>query len=224
VIKHFIEYEKNFSLNDYKSKICPTLLLGSLSEIRNSYIHGNFHLDNYSSINRCEINIGSAVGVHSYLSDTKLDKYSIIGSRVSIGSFEHPTDWLSHHGFQWGQGIEHWETHTSQGNKKTESKPSPEQTYLGPDTWVGNNAVVLSKVRIESGSIIGAGSVVTKDTHPYSVNVGNPARLVGYRFEKEIIDQLLMLKWWDLDFEEISKLTFSKIDIALKQIMRLRGL
>lgn len=220
---HFIKYEKNSSLKtDRKSRICPTLLLGTLSEVRNTYTDGSFYLGNYSSINRCEINIGGAVGVNSYLSDTYLDKYAIIGSRASIGGFEHPTNWLSHHSFQWGQTIRHWETQIKLSHD-WEPKPIPERTELGPDTWIGNNAVVLSGVKIETGSVVGAGSVVTKNTLPYSINVGNPSRIIGYRFKKKIIEQLLVLKWWDLDFNEISMLNFSKIDLALEQIVKIRS-
>ena len=35
--------------------------------------------------------------------------------------------------------------------------------------------------KIQKGSIIGANAVVTKDTHPYSINVGIPAKKIGER-------------------------------------------
>lgn len=54
---------------------------------------------------------------------------------------------------------------------------------IGRDVWIGASAVVLSGVTIGEGSIIGAGSVVTKDIPAYSIAVGNPARVVGRRFE-----------------------------------------
>ena len=49
------------------------------------------------------------------------------------------------------------------------------------DVWIGCNTVVLPGVKISKGSIIGAGSIVTKNTEPYSINVGNPARLIKFR-------------------------------------------
>lgn len=52
---------------------------------------------------------------------------------------------------------------------------------IGADSWIGANAVVVGGVSIGQGSIIGAGAVVTKDTAPYSINAGVPARQVGCR-------------------------------------------
>jgi acetyltransferase-like isoleucine patch superfamily enzyme len=223
MFKYFIDFEKNYSLkNDGFSEICPTLLLGTLSEVRDTHLDGDFYLGNYSSINRCKIKIGSAVGVNSYLSDTDLEKYGSIGSRVSIGGFEHPLDWLSFHSFQWNQKIEHWEI---SNNLRTnfESKPIPKRNFIGPDVWIGNNAVVLSGVRVETGSVVGASSVVTKNTLPYSINVGNPSRIIGYRFEQNIINQLLDLKWWDLEFAKIAMLNFKNIEVAISQIIKIRS-
>ncbi len=61
-------------------------------------------------------------------------------------------------------------------------------------------------VHIGDGAIIGANAVVAKDVPPYAVVVGNPAMIKKYRFDKETINLLLELKWWDKDIEEIKKL------------------
>ena len=52
------------------------------------------------------------------------------------------------------------------------------------DVWIGANCVVTAGVTIGKHAVIGAGSVVTKDVPPYSVSVGNPAKVVKlYNFE-----------------------------------------
>lgn len=49
---------------------------------------------------------------------------------------------------------------------------------IGPNCWFGASVTVLKNVRIGFGSIIGAGAVVTRDVPPFSVAVGNPARVL----------------------------------------------
>lgn len=52
--------------------------------------------------------------------------------------------------------------------------------------WVGANTTILESVScIEEGSIIAAGSVLTKNTEPYSIYAGNPAKKIGTRHVEE---------------------------------------
>ena len=75
---------------------------------------------------------------------------------------------------------------------------------VGNDVWIGEYAVILAHVtEIGDGAVIGAGAIVNKNVPPYAVVVGNPARIVRYRFPKEIVDQLLASRWWEKDIEEL---------------------
>ncbi|WP_156369758.1 DapH/DapD/GlmU-related protein [Arthrobacter sp. Leaf145] len=65
-----------------------------------------------------------------------------------------------------------------------ESRERDEVT-IGRDVWIGASCVILGGVTIGEGSVIGAGSVVTKDVPSYSIAVGNPARVVRQRFESD---------------------------------------
>lgn len=49
------------------------------------------------------------------------------------------------------------------------------------DVWIGANSVITAGVTIGKGSVIGAGSIVTKDIPPYSIAVGNPAKIIKIR-------------------------------------------
>lgn len=62
---------------------------------------------------------------------------------------------------------------------------------LEDDVWIGCNALILSGVTIGRGAIVGAGAVVAKDIPPYSIVVGNPARIVKKRFDEKTIEYLL---------------------------------
>lgn len=54
---------------------------------------------------------------------------------------------------------------------------------IGDDCWIGINAVIMPGVEIGKGSIIGAGTVVTRDVLPYSIAAGAPARVIRKRLE-----------------------------------------
>jgi acetyltransferase-like isoleucine patch superfamily enzyme len=77
---------------------------------------------------------------------------------------------------------------------------------IGHDVWIGANAIILSGVSIGSGAVIGAGAIVTKDIPPYAIAVGNPARVIRYRFSPDIIQQLLEVAWRFLSDEKIKEL------------------
>lgn len=52
---------------------------------------------------------------------------------------------------------------------------------IGNDVWIGAHTIILPGVTIGDGAVIGAGSVVTKDIPPYSIAVGNPAKIIKQR-------------------------------------------
>lgn len=76
-------------------------------------------------------------------------------------------------------------------------------TMVGNDVWIGQNVTLLPGVHIGDGTIIGANSVVAKDVPPYCIVAGNPSRVIRKRFDDELINYLLELKWWDWPIEKI---------------------
>ncbi len=55
------------------------------------------------------------------------------------------------------------------------------------DCWVGAGCTLLSKCKLGRGSVVAAGSVVTKEFPPYAVIAGVPAKIIGVKFSKEDI-------------------------------------
>lgn len=86
-----------------------------------------------------------------------------------------------------------------------EDLPLKGDTVVGNDVWIGQNVTVLPGVHIGDGAIIGANSLVSKDVPPYCIVGGNPCREIRPRFNKELTEYLLNLKWWDWDSEKIFK-------------------
>lgn len=62
------------------------------------------------------------------------------------------------------------------------------ETHVGSDVWIGFGSIVLSGVTIGDSTIVGAGSVVTKDLPPNVIAVGNPARVIAARFAPDDFD------------------------------------
>ena len=86
---------------------------------------------------------------------------------------------------------------------KTRSK-NPQQIIIGHDVWIGHGATILGGVKIGNGAVIGANAVVAKDIPPYAIAVGNPARVIKYRFDEETIKKMLAVKWWNWSLEKIA--------------------
>jgi len=69
-----------------------------------------------------------------------------------------------------------------------------EKVVIEDDVWVGYRAIIMSGVHIGFGSIVAAGSVVTKDVEPMSIYAGVPARKVGERFDS--LDGMVQHREW----------------------------
>lgn len=158
------------------------------------------------------------VGDFTYFADTDFEKhvthhYDFIGDKLIIGKFcqigagvefvmngaNHQMNAVSTYPFyifgSWDQSV-----------PSKEDLPFKGDTVVGNDVWIGQNSTILPGVHIGDGAIIGLNSVVTRDVPPYTIVAGNPAKAVRKRFDDELIDLLLKLKWWDKSVEEINAL------------------
>ncbi|GGL56520.1 acyltransferase [Sporolactobacillus putidus] len=52
---------------------------------------------------------------------------------------------------------------------------------IGSDCWLGANSIITAGVTLGQGTVVAAGSVVTKDTPDYSIVAGVPAKIIAYR-------------------------------------------
>ena len=73
--------------------------------------------------------------------------------------------------------------------------PRNRPVIIEDNVWVASNAIVLPGVTISKGSVIAAGSIVTKSTEPLSINAGNPARFIRIR-ESKILYKHLYRPWF----------------------------
>ncbi len=76
---------------------------------------------------------------------------------------------------------------------------------IGNDVWIGSGATILSGIDVGHGAVIAANSLVNSDVPPYAIVGGMPAKVLKRRFENDVIEKLLEVKWWDWDIDEIQK-------------------
>ena len=88
-----------------------------------------------------------------------------------------------------------------------------EKIIIGVNVWFGTNICVVGDITIGHGSIIGAGSVVTKSIPPFSIAVGNPCRVIKrYDFKQK--------KWINIaQWEKMSNYIYPEEDVYLDQML-----
>ena len=82
-----------------------------------------------------------------------------------------------------------------------------EKIIIGNDVWIGQGVTIIKKhgIKIGNGVVIGSGALVNRDIPDYAIVVGRPARIIKYRFDYEIIEQLNKIKWWDFPLNVIKE-------------------
>jgi acetyltransferase-like isoleucine patch superfamily enzyme len=122
-----------------------------------------------------EISIGDHCFIGPLTRIWSADKISI-GNRVLIAHNVNIHDNISH---PIDAELRHKEfVNFVQTGKHDHVDLKPNAIVIEDDVWIGFNSIVLKGVHIGRGAIIGAGSVVTKDVDPWTINVGNPLRCV----------------------------------------------
>lgn len=136
---------------------------------------------------------GGCFNIENIPPGTRIGRYGSFAS-FKVFSRNHPLNYISTHPFFYN---------TSLGYVK-EEKVIHTKLHIGHDVWIGQNAFIMPRVsEIGNGAVIGAGAVVTKDVPPYAVVVGNPGRILKYRFAKYIIDEIQQMSWWDKSIDEL---------------------
>ncbi len=145
--------------------------------------------------------------------NTRIGRYVSLGRNCEIGPAQHPTDFLSTHGFQYNKAL--FPNVQDYCFERQVRHLSHKQTSIGNDVWIGAKAVVKAGVTIGDGAIIGSCAFVSKDVPPYAIVAGVPATLLRYRFDDDVIAALLDLKWWDLPLAYLQHVRFDDIHRAI---------
>lgn len=175
-------------------EILDSQLNGNIKIGENAYIYktlmdGNITIGNNTSIN------GPNTDIYAKINQVKIGSFCSIARNVNIQEYNHfashaTSYFIKNHifGEDWTKEIE------SRGNIE-----------IGNDVWIGAQCVILSGVTIGDGAIIAANTVVNKEIPPYAIVAGSPAKVIKYRFSKDIIEKFEAIKWWDWSLEKIKK-------------------
>jgi len=115
----------------------------------------------------------------------------------------HPTHYASTYNFKSNDRIIAYNKNFDIEFLPTKNKHNKNQISIGNDVWIGRNCTILNGVNVADGTVLGANTVLAKDTKPYGIYIGNPAQLKSYRYSDEIIKKLLEISWWDWSLNKI---------------------
>lgn len=131
---------------------------------------------------------------HQFGRGTTIGRYCSIARTAFAATLNHPMDHKSMHGFFFNPNLGY-----------TDEKREYSPLVIGSDVWLGQYSIIQPGVgSIGHGAVVGAGAVVSKDVPPYAVVVGNPGRVVRFRFSPETIAALLAEQWWTKDIDELT--------------------
>lgn len=184
--------------------------LGKTIRIRNKVL-----VEEYARISERSLTWGKDVeiGAFSYIAPNSRLPNTVIGRHCSIGMFveifgeDHPLDRVTTSTWTYGNNIKQVVMKDFDIEIKQDRSFAPSRkTIIGHDVWIGDNVKIKGGVNIGHGAIIGANAVVAKNVAAYSIVVGNPIREIKYRFDENIISELLKTQWWNISPHSLAKL------------------
>lgn len=172
-----------------------------LKSVKRSTLHPSSKIESGTSFCDSKMDRYSFCGYDCDITNAEIGSFTSIANCVVIGGARHPMEWV-------GMSPVFYSGRDSVKKKfSTFNLDKIKKTFIGCDVWIGHSALILSGIEIGHGAVIGARSVVTKNVPPYAIVVGNPARIVKYRFPQEISDKLIASAWWSLSDEKIRELS-----------------
>jgi phosphonate metabolism protein (transferase hexapeptide repeat family) len=138
-------------------------------------------------------------GNYSYIMEdcqiiySEIGKFCSIASHCRINPGNHPIWRPTSHHFTYRSKFYGF----GEDDEKIFQWRRDNKVILGHDVWIGHGAIILPGVTVGTGAVVGAGAVVTKDVPPFTIVVGNPARVLRRRVSEEVETSLMRIAWWD---------------------------
>ena len=175
-------------------KLYQTVMIFLFNNVKDCKITPGVVIKRKSSFYKASIGFGSYLSENAKIVNTEIGKFCSIGPNFLCGFGIHPTNGISTSPSFYSTGKQNGFTFVVE-NKIEENKI----INIGSDVFIGANVTVLDGITIGDGAIIGAGAVVSKNIPPYAIAVGCPIKIIKFRFSPEIVEKLLLIKWWNKD-------------------------
>lgn len=180
-----------------KSEIGGGCTIGDNSILFKSKLQGANSLNRNNLISDSSIGFATYTGHNTTIKNSMIGRFCCLSWGLSIGG--------KNHNYHAVTSYPEYHFNRILNGKSPIIESKFDDSIIGNDVWIGSNAVVLRGIKVGDGAVIGAGAVVTHDVPPYAIVAGAPAKIIKYRFSKDVIDALIDLKWWDFDLENIKK-------------------
>ena len=199
------------------SKLADGCTVGNDTNIERCQFENNVIINRRSFVNDSQIGMFSYAGINLTMNWTKLGRFCSIGRNVDIGGFDHDYHKVTTMPqFRWNQ--------MANGGGKIPDVMNHNHCTIGNDVWIAAGAQILHKAKIGDGAVVGGGAVVTHDLPPYAIAVGIPAKIIGFRFDQRLIDELMEIQWWNwpiaILMENMQKLIHTDVNEDTIAMMR----
>lgn len=165
-----------------------------------------------SELTKCKIGRYTYIGQQAFMVNVEVGAFCSIADRVTIGGANHPIEYVS------SSPVFHEGKNVFRKNFSKHPVNHTPITIIENDVWIGQGAFIKAGVVIHTGAVIGMGSVVTHDIPPYEVWAGNPAKFIKKRFSDDVIQKLIMTKWWEYNNQDLDRIAvkFNNPDVFLE--------
>ena len=199
-------------LRDIEYVISKIIRKMHFKAIKNSVVHKTAYLGAGTNFINSKMDRHSFCGYDCTIIEANIGSFCSIANNCHIGGASHTMDWVS---------TSPVFNNNKDGKRKKYSRHEYNpyaKTIVGHDVWIGEKCLIKAGVEIGTGSIIGMGSIVTKNVPPYEIWAGNPANFIRKRFTSSVSEKLLESEWWNFEDKKLERIAeyICEVDVFLE--------
>lgn len=185
------------------------LRLRSLDQVQGELVYEAPASMSFAFEGKNEIGAFTYQGGGGRIRNTRIGRYCSIAPLLTIGDFQHPTEWATQHPFAYS-GTGHFSFFEPYQELAAPNRwRSPEyheiSVEIGNDVWIGRNVDITRSLSVGNGAVLSLRSLVTRSVASYDIVGGTPAKSISSRFKTldptrraEVIAGLNASEWWTL--------------------------